>query len=274
MDVLLGGSDIRLHLMAVMLGMTRLFMLVQTAPFMGGTVVTGQIRFAVVLACYLVLHPMMLGQVDALFPENGLDFSSLLLLGGVILKEVFLGMLMGLLVGMMFWTIQCAGFFIDNQRGAGQATETDPLAGEQTSPMGSFFFQSAVYVFFSTGAFLSFLGLVYASYEFWPVDKMLPVSLFQGTALPLFFAKKVSELALNMVILAGPVVVACLLTDVALGLINRFAPQLNVYVLAMPIKSGIASLLLIFYFGMLLSGAASQFSSFGSDLKYLRVLLP
>lgn len=246
-------------------------MLMQTAPFMGGTLVTGQLRFTLVLACYMVLHPMLLGQLP---PWDGLTLVSGLHMGALVAKEVFLGMLMGLLAGMLFWTIQCAGFFIDNQRGAGQATETDPLAGEQTSPTGSFFFQSAVYVFFSTGAFLTFLGIVYASYECWPVFSLLPSALFERPALPLFFAEKVSDLALDMMLLAGPVVVACLLTDISLGLINRFASQLNVYVLAMPVKSGLASLLLIFYFSMLMTGAVGMFDSFGSDLQYLRVLLP
>ncbi|MBO4316786.1 MAG: flagellar biosynthetic protein FliR, partial [Mailhella sp.] len=75
-------------------------------------------------------------------------------------------------------------------------------------------------------------------------------------------------------LLSGPVVVACLLTDISLGLINRFASQLNVYVLAMPIKSGVASLLLIFYFGMLMTGAVRMFDSFGGDLNYLKALMP
>jgi type III secretion protein T len=204
----------------------------------------------------------------------GLSLTGGTLLGGLSIKEVVLGLLMGLLAGMMFWTIQCAGFFIDNQRGAGQATETDPLSGEQSSPTGSFLFQSAVYVFFSTGAFLSFLGMVYSSYEMWPVGSVLPMELFSKPAFALFFAGKVGELALDMMLLSGPIVVACLLTDISLGLINRFASQLNVYVLAMPIKSGLASLLLIFYFSMLMTGAVSMFDSFGSDLHYLRVLMP
>lgn len=265
------GYPLQVHLLAFLLGTPRLFMLMQTAPFMGGTLVTGQLRFTIVLACYMVLHPMLLGQIPI---WDGLSLASGLHIGVLIAKEVFLGMLMGFLAGMMFWTLQCAGFFIDNQRGAGQATETDPLAGEQTSPTGSFFFQSAVYVFFSTGAFLTFLGMVYASYEFWPVASVLPSAFFSQPSLPLFFAGKVSELALDMVLLSGPVVVACLLTDISLGLINRFASQLNVYVLAMPVKSGLASLLLIFYFSMLMTGAVSMFDSFGSDLRYLQVFMP
>lgn len=259
------------HLLAFLLGTPRLLMLMQTAPFMGGSIVTGQLRFTIVFSCYLLLHPMLLGQLP---PWEGITLFSCLHVGGLILKEVFLGLLLGLLAGFMFWTIQCAGFFIDNQRGAGQATENDPLAGEQTSPTGSFFFQSAVYIFFSTGAFLTFLGLIYSGYVLWPVASLLPEPFFTKPDLALFFAGKVGELAMDMVLLSGPVVVACLLTDISLGLINRFASQLNVYVLAMPVKSGLASLLLIFYFSMLMTGAVSMFDSFGNDLRYLQVLLP
>lgn len=246
-------------------------MLMQTAPFMGGTLVTGQLRFTIVLACYMVLHPMLLAQIPL---WEGLSLASGLHVGALIAKEVFLGMLMGFLVGMMFWTIQCAGFFIDNQRGASMAEGADPLSGEQTSPLGSFFFQSAVYLFFSTGAFLALLGVVYASYEIWPVTQLIPLSVFQDINLPLFFAGRVSWLLLMMLLLSGPIVVACLLTDVSLGLINRFASQLNVYVLAMPIKSGVAAFLMLFYFMMLLSNATGLFDGIKADFEQLRRLLP
>ena len=259
------------HLLAFLLGTPRLFMFMQTAPFMGGGIVTGQLRFTVVLACYIVLHPMLLGQLPA---WSGPDAVSVLLLGALIIKEVLIGLLIGLLAGLMFWSIQCAGFFIDNQRGAGQAAETDPLTGDQTSPTGAFLFQSAVYVFFSTGAFVACMGIVFASYESWPVASVLPAEMFKKPDLAVFFAGRVAKLALDMVLLSAPVVAACLLTDISLGLINRFASQLNVYVLAMPIKSGIASLLLFFYFSMLMTGASDMFESFSLDMKFLKVFLP
>ena len=69
-------------------------------------------------------------------------------------------------------------------------------------------------------------------------------------------------------------VVACLLTDISLGLINRFASQLNVYVLAMPIKSGVAAFLMLFYFMMLLSNATGLFDGVKADFEQLRRLLP
>lgn len=259
------------HLLALLVGMPRLFMLVQVAPFMGGNILTGQLRTTIVFACYLVLHPA----VVATLPEVGeVTASGVALYGLILVKETFIGFVLGYLAGLLFWTIQCAGFFIDNQRGASMATENDPLSGEQTSPLGSFFFQSAVYLFFSTGAFLSLLGVVYATYEIWPITRLLPLNVFADIDIPLFFAGKVGWLMLMMFLLSGPIVVACLLTDVSLGLINRFASQLNVYVLAMPIKSGVAAFLMLFYFMMLLSNAAGLFDGFKADLRELGRLLP
>mgnify|MGYP000857062270 CR=1 FL=1 len=212
------------QLLALLVGMPRLFMLVQVAPFMGGNILTGQLRTTVVFACYLILHPAI---VASLPETQGLSPSTFALYGAILVKETLIGMLLGYLSGMLFWTIQCAGFFIDNQRGASMAEGADPLSGEQTSPLGSFFFQSAVYLFFSTGAFLALLGVVYASYEIWPVTQLIPLSVFKDIHLPLFFAGRVSWLLLMMLLLSGPIVVACLLTDVSLGLINRFASHIR-----------------------------------------------
>lgn len=116
--------------------------------------------------------------------------------------------------------------------------------------------------------------MVYASYEIWPVTQLIPLSVFKDIHLPLFFAGRVSWLLLMMLLLSGPIVVACLLTDVSLGLINRFASQLNVYVLAMPIKSGVAAFLMLFYFMMLLSNATGLFDGVKADFEQLRRLLP
>lgn len=270
-DTLFREFQIYNNLLAILLGMPRLFVIVQIVPFMAGSILTGQLRATVVLSCYLVLHPTILAQLS---PHDAFSTALLLNFVGLAIKEALIGFLLAYLAGIVFWVVQCAGFFIDNQRGAGQASVTDPLAGEQTSPIGSFLFQGATYMFFSTGAFLAFLGLIYASYEIWPVTSLLPADVFRDMRIPVFFAKKVAYMMTHVMLLAGPVVVACLLTDVSLGLINRFASQLNVYVLAMPIKSGVAAFLLLLYFGMVMSGTLNMFHDIDADVQYLRMLIP
>lgn len=257
------------HFLAFILGSARIGVLAAIAPFMGGAVVTGTARAALVLALYLVLHPAVL----AALPPTPLTGSSLVLFGGLVVKELFLGFVLGWLSGMVFWVFESAGFFIDNQRGAGQATETDPVSGSQTSPTGSFLFQATAYVFFATGCFLSFIGLLYSTYVFWPVGELLPAAFFLNDGAALFFGGCVARLALNMILVAAPVVLACLFTDMALGLVNRFASQLNVYVLAMPIKCALSSFLLIFYFAILMKDAPERFAWFGTDIETLKAFI-
>lgn len=260
------------HLTAVLLGMPRLFTIALVAPFFGASVVTGQVRLVLVLALYLPLHPMIVGSLS---PEASLSAALSLETGGrlalLLCKETLLGLMIGFLGGMAFWAVQSAGFFIDNQRGASMAEGTDILSGEQSSPMGQLLFQSLTCLFYASGAFLAFVGVIYASYELWPVARPLPAEFTM--ALPLYFAGKVGWLMGHMLLLAGPISVACLLTDISLGLVNRFASQLNVYVLAMPIKSGLAAFLICFYFGLLLSHAPELFDFIRESILTLPNLL-
>lgn len=249
MEALIESLNVMDHVLAFTLGLPRILLVMIVLPFMASGILTGSLKFAVGFSIYLLLHPLIL---DALpFEEQG----TLLFLHifAILLKESILGLLIGLLVGILFWAIQSAGFFIDNQRGLTQAMGADPLSGEQTSPLGSFFFQGIVYIFFSGGAFLVFLQFLYTSYVLYPVTEMLPLSAFTRTDLPILFAGQVVYLMEIMLLFSAPIVVACLLTDISLGLVNRFASQLNVYILAMPIKSGITSFLIIFYFGLLVT---------------------
>lgn len=249
-DALFQALDIYRQLTAALLGMPRLFIIATVAPFMGGAVVTGQLRMVLVVALYLPLHVLV---VDQLPTMQGISFSVGTQLAFLLMKECLLGLIIGFLVGLAFWAVQSAGFFIDNQRGASMAESADILSGESSSPVGNLLFQSVVYLFYVSGGFMVFMGVVYASYELWPVTSTLP--LHWRMDIPLFFAHRVAWMLTSMLLLAAPITVACLLTDISLGLVNRFASQLNVYVLAMPLKSGIASFLLCFYFALLVKSS-------------------
>ncbi|MDR3175524.1 MAG: type III secretion system export apparatus subunit SctT [Desulfovibrio sp.] len=265
---LLREFEVYRHLTAAVVGMPRIFVPCMIAPFFGSAVVSGQLRTALVFAIYLVAHPLVQSQMPADLPASAGEAT---FLGLLLIKEIFLGFILGWIAGIPFWAAQSGGFFIDNQRGASMAEGADALSGEQTSPTGILFLQGVIYFFFVSGAFLSFLGLVYSSYLVWPA-----ASLFPGLnrAAAMLFAEQAGWLMLNMLLLAGPIVIACLLIDVSLGLVNRFASQLNVYILAMPIKSGVASFILLVYFGMFSANAPALYSHIRATLLRLQGLLP
>lgn len=263
--------DLTTHFQAFLLGSTRLMVFAAVAPFMGNQVLNMTVRSAVVMALYLVVHPTVVSTMPVFSP---LSPGALALLGGLLLKEIFLGFVLGWTAGLVFWAVESAGLFIDNQRGAAQAVGADPLTGDQTSPTGSFLFQSVAVLFFASGAFLAMLGVVYSTYEWWPVAEALPMEFFRNTAAALHFGESVARLAASALLISAPVVLACLFTDIALGLINRFASQLNVYILSLPIKCALASFLLIFYFAVLMSDAPERFALFGIDVSALRAMMP
>jgi len=62
-----------------------------------------------------------------------------------------------------------------------------------------------------------------------------------------FFLSQVDGLMRSAFLLASPILIAVFLTEFCLGLMNRFVPQMNVFFLSMPVKSGVASFLIILY---------------------------
>jgi type III secretion protein T len=257
MDILalLRESGLWHHVQIALLGLPRLSVFLAFTPFLGGSsILSGQMKAPVIGALYFFVHPILLEQL----PENAAIFQSgALTLTALILKESFLGFLIAWLSGLIFWAAQSAGFIMDNQRGASQASVSDLLSEEETSPLGAFLFQSLVYLFFASGAFLAFLTLLFQTYLLWPVDHWLIRP--DNPQLPLFAAGMTAWLAGKMILIASAVLIAALLVDFALGLINRFASQLNVYILAMPIKSGLAMLIVLAFYPRFIGEAPDLF---------------
>ncbi|MGC8720449.1 MAG: flagellar biosynthetic protein FliR, partial [Thermodesulforhabdaceae bacterium] len=69
--------------------------------------------------------------------------------------------------------------------------------------------------------------------------------------MPLFFLAKMDQLMMTAMLLSAPFLIAIFLVDLALGIVNRFVPQLNVFFLSMPVKSGVASFLFVLYLSVI-----------------------
>jgi type III secretion protein T len=263
---LLAALGLEHHLQVALFGLPRLGAFLMFTPFLGGgNLLSGQMKAAILFALYLFVHPVLLGQLPPNSPLFALGALPTTLL---LLKEVGIGLALAYLSSLVFWAVQSAGFIMDNQRGASQASVTDPLSSEETSPLGSFLFQSLVYLFFASGAFLTFLALIFQTYAFWPVDRwLIDVASAQ---FPLFVAGAVSWLVTKMLLIASVVLIASLLVDISLGLINRFAAQLNVYVLSMPIKSALAMLIVLIFFSRFIAGGPGLFEEMTETLLALR----
>ena len=161
-------------------------------------------------------------------------------------KEYAIGMVLGFVVGWVAWAVQSAGSLIDNQRGASMASMMDPLHGEETSSLGILLSQAFLTYILATGTFLALFG-----------DALPKLRHLAGDPSPATAGRSVPDphpqpgrLRLPLrIVLAGPLVAVMFLSEFALAIVSRFSPQVQVFVLAMPIKSALAIFMLIFYFG-------------------------
>lgn len=257
------------HISAFVLGSVRILTFLSFAVFMAPQL-TAAVKMPLLLAFYIPLHPFLLLQMQGLnisFDVMG-DLVRLVLLIG---KECLIGFVLGYICSCIFYAVMAAGIIIDNQRGASQAQSGDPFGGAESSPLGTVLLLAMVTLFFSSGAFMNFLAIFYSTYTLWPPAAMLPGLLYSNISI--FAIENLDYLMLHALLLCAPFVLVALMCDVALGLINRFAPQLNVYVLSMPIKSGACAFLILFYLGPFLTHLQTLFLDLSGRFEFLQSIL-
>ena len=203
----------------------------------------GMIRNGIVGSLALFLYPLVSHQSS--MPEL-----SGLMLFTLILKEVMIGLFIGFIVNIPFWIMEASGFIIDNQRGASMASTMNPMSGSETSPTGLLFSQAFTVLYLISGAFLALLGSLFHSYEAWPIFEFYPK--FNQSAV-LFFLKQFDMIVTLATWMAAPIMICMFITEWGIALISRSAPQLNVFILAMPIKSAVAVAILVLYVNTLMT---------------------
>ena len=162
-------------------------------------------------------------------------------------REALIGFLIGFFASIPFWVAENVGNFIDNQRGATMGEVYSPLNGSQVSTTGIFFTQPVSTIFFVSGAIFLFLGALYNSYMIWPVfpaDAVFPAFVSDA---PVRILTALDGMLRTTVVISAPVIIVMFLATLGLGLVNRTAPQLNVFFLSMPVKSALGVAMLIVY---------------------------
>lgn len=234
--------------------MPRMIFAFLVVPFLSPAIFPAPARNAMAFSLATLLYPV----VQAQMPGQFFGHLEILL---IVLKEAFIGLILGYMLSLFFWAAQSIGFFIDTQRGATMAGSLLPQFGGQVSPLGGFFSQALVVIFFLSGGMGMFLSTIYQSYQFWPVFSFYP--RLDSRAVP-FFLAQLDFLMSLIVFLSAPIVLAMFLLDLVMGVISRFVPSLNVFFLAMPVKSGLAVFMLIFYISLMMDYFRDRALDFGA----------
>ncbi|CNF35039.1 putative type III secretion apparatus protein [Yersinia kristensenii] len=177
----------------------------------------------------------------------------------IICKELTIGLIIACFLVLPCWVLHAMGSFIDNQRGATLSSSIDPLSGVDTSELANLFNLFAAVVVLQSGGLLLMLEVYEKSYQLWqPYQMDMPA--YQTVI------KFLILVVSNGVILASPLIVIFLLSELFLGLLARFAPQLNAFALALTIKSIMGFFLLLLYFTPVLPGRIMELRLYPGDL--------
>jgi len=190
---------------------------------------------------------------------------------GLLGKEILIGLLLALILGVPFWAAAAAGDMIDLQRGASMATLVDPGSGGETSPTGTLFFLFALLLLATSDWYRDILlnGL-YQTYTLWPVMTPLPAISPESGAILLALLGDILKIGL---VLALPIFASLLLTEISLAIIGRYMPQINIMFLAMSVKQVVYVILLPLYFVSLVYFQQRLFAGMDVSLELLGDLI-
>jgi len=217
------------QIQAFLLILVRVAALTAAIPFLGGQVVPRQLKVGFVVFLSLVLFPVV--------PvETGLNLIALL--SGMV-GEFMIGMVIGLASRLVFAAVELAGELIGFQIGFGIVNVIDPITSVQTPVIAQFQGLLAILIFLIIDAHHHFIMAITFSFRLIPP---LQFHLDPGTFQALVrLASEVFVLAMKI---AAPVMVTLLLTNIALGIVARAAPQMNILVVSFPLTIGIGLLVL------------------------------
>jgi flagellar biosynthetic protein FliR len=210
-----------------MLVLSRVAGIFAALPVFGGRQLPTRIKVVTVFMITLVCFPTL----SITPPQVPTDVFTLALLA---LSELMVGLTLGFITQIIFAAVEFSGQIIGMQMGLTISSIIDPSKGTQTQIM------SVIQTLFATLMFLAlnihhvFIRAIIDSF------KVIPLGGWHlNGELINFLVQRTADIFIIGIRLAAPVMVALLLTTVALGIMARAFPQMNVFMISMPLNIGL-----------------------------------
>lgn len=159
-------------------------------------------------------------------------------LGALLVQEVLLGVAMGLAANLVFQSVQMAGKMISVEMGLSEAGIIDPVSGEDIDSLEMFLQMTFAILFLAAGGHHLLIGVLVRSFDAFPIAAMPDIG-----ALTDMLVSAGADMLTFMLSLAAPTVAAFLVITVALGVLARALPEINVLFLSLPIRMGVGVLM-------------------------------
>ncbi|MBR6012484.1 MAG: flagellar type III secretion system protein FliR [Selenomonadaceae bacterium] len=247
---------------AFLLVLTRTSGIFLISPFFGSLNVPIQFRAAAAITMAMVIFPVIVRETVVTAPATVLMFAA------TVIQEMFIGWLIGFIAFVVMAAINMAGKIMDLQIGFAVANVMDPTSGQQSPLIGSFFYNlSVIYFLIVNGHHMIITGLV-ESFRSVPID-----SIVWNPALTDFMINLTNGVFLTGMKIAMPVTFAILITNVGMGILARTMPQMNIFVVGIPMHLMIGlfmlAMLMPFYVLFLDVMFSGMYSSISTAIKLI-----
>jgi len=221
-------------LAALMFPLARILGLFASAPIFSNRGVPARVRLAIGLGVAIALLPVMPPMPDVP-PSSGVGLA-------IFGQQIFIGIAVGFMIRIVFAAVDMAGALIGMQMGLSFAIFFDPDAGGQTAVLSDFLNLIATLLFLAINGHLLMIEVLVRSFEWLPVGTDIVRAEGWG-----YIARAGLTVFAAGLLLSLPVIGVLLVANIALGVLTRAAPQLNLFAVGfrVTLTAGFIGVLLI-----------------------------
>ena len=147
----------------------------------------------------------------------------------IIFQQIFIGLVMGFILQLLFQVFVVGGQIVAMQNGLGFATLVDPVNGINVASISQLYLMTVNILFFALNGHLALLHLIGTSFDMMPVtDKGLAPENYRELVL------LASWMFSGAILVALPSIISLLVVNIAFGVISRAAPQMNIIAVGFP----------------------------------------
>ncbi len=211
--------------------LSRILGLIATAPLFGNGTIPVRVKISLGILLALIVAPA----VPSLPAVDPMSLNGMLIL----MQQMVIGMAMGLAMRIVFAGIEMAGEIVGMTMGLGFATFFDPQSKGHSSAISQFLSLLMLMLFLAANFHLMLLSSLVDSFATMPVG----AGSFGdgGFRLLATWGGRIFSAGVQ---LSLPIVAALLINNVALGILTRAAPQLNIFGIGFPISIGIGFIMI------------------------------
>lgn len=197
-----------------------------TAPLFSTFPVPMQVKIGLAALSAFIMYPFVLQTVSFELPND------LILLSSLLFKELLIGVMIGFCASLIFTGIQIGGQILSIQMGLAIANALDPVTKQQVPIVGQFYLFMASMVFIYLNGHLWLFSTVQASYTSIPAGLNFDFTS-QLTGQIIYFASQLFVIAFSIIM---PIFQVLFITTILMGFMAKVMPQMNIFMVAMPMK--------------------------------------